>query len=98
MKIKNYESPKFEFQEMLLLERVADVCWGQAHYAWYDANQNGEFDEGDQQFYIQGSSCNDARLDLEQKLLNAGLPFDSAKDTKENINSPLVKPIYSNRK
>lgn len=30
-----YESPKFDFQEMKLAERVADKCWG-AQYCWVD--------------------------------------------------------------
>lgn len=38
-----YESPKFEFQEMRLMERVADTCWGYA-YAWYDADRDGVID------------------------------------------------------
>ena len=35
-----YESPKFDFQELRLAERVANTCWGYA-YAWYDADQDG---------------------------------------------------------
>lgn len=41
-----YESPKFEFQELKLAERVADTCWGYA-YAWYDADQDGTIDGGE---------------------------------------------------
>lgn len=36
----NYESPKFEFELLMLTERVADTCWGYA-YAWCDVNGNG---------------------------------------------------------
>ena len=44
MEIENsveYESPKFEFEKMMLTEKVAAVCWGYA-YAWYDANGDGQ--------------------------------------------------------
>ena len=46
MEIENsveYESPKFEFEKMMLTEKVAAVCWGYA-YAWYDADQDGSID------------------------------------------------------
>lgn len=43
---KIYESPKFEFEELRLSERVADKCWGYA-YAWYDADGNGSIDGGE---------------------------------------------------
>ena len=49
MKAQNkmeYESPKFEFEEMVLTEKVADTCWGYA-YAWYDADGNGSIDGGE---------------------------------------------------
>lgn len=36
-----YESPKFEFEELTLTEKVAAVCWGYS-YAWYDANGDGK--------------------------------------------------------
>ncbi|WP_178552448.1 hypothetical protein [Frisingicoccus sp.] len=95
MEKKSYESPEFGFQEMRLLERVADVCWGKSHHAWYDQDGDGTMDAGEQEFYIQGNSCNDARLNLEAQLNAAGLPFDSKKDTKENVNSSLIIPIVS---
>lgn len=41
-----YESPKFEFEEMQLTEKVADTCWGFA-YAWYDADKDGRIDGGE---------------------------------------------------
>lgn len=36
----SYESPKFEFESLMLTERVADTCWGYA-YAWCDVDKNG---------------------------------------------------------
>lgn len=35
--MKKYESPKFDFQELKLFERVADTCWGTASI-WLDLN------------------------------------------------------------
>lgn len=35
--MREYESPKFEFQELKLFERVADQCWGTASI-WLDTN------------------------------------------------------------
>ena len=46
MKKENYESPRFDFEEMQLTEKVADTCWGYA-YAWYDADKDGEIDVQD---------------------------------------------------
>ena len=43
MNTPKYERPKFEFQELQLLERVADTCWGYKE-AWYDFNGNGTKD------------------------------------------------------
>lgn len=39
----NYESPKFAFEELRLMEQVADTCWGYA-YAWYDADGDHTID------------------------------------------------------
>lgn len=35
--MREYESPKFDFQELKLFERVADECWGTASI-WLDTN------------------------------------------------------------
>ena len=35
--MREYESPKFDFQELKLFERVADTCWGTASI-WLDTN------------------------------------------------------------
>lgn len=44
MNAVRYESPKFEFQELRLAERVANTCWGYA-YAWYDVDKDGKIDD-----------------------------------------------------
>lgn len=43
MKKVEYESPRFEFQEMKLVERVAKQCWA-LHTAWYDKDGEGDVD------------------------------------------------------
>lgn len=37
--MREYESPKFDFQELKLFERIADVCWGTASI-WLDTNND----------------------------------------------------------
>lgn len=58
-----YESPKFEFQEMRLLERVAAKCWGNDSplKGYYDVNGNGIYDTGDYYFNVDTTvnSCPD---------------------------------------
>ncbi len=75
MKEKEYESPKFEFEELKLSERVADTCWGYA-YAWYDADGDGNIDGGEkvelQSIGLGAGGCqgNAAREALIQYFLN----------------------------
>ena len=40
---RKYEGPSFKFQEMRLLERVADECWGTGTF-WFDMDGNGKVD------------------------------------------------------
>lgn len=70
MENKKYESPKFEFQEMKLMERVADKCWGNG-YAFVDGNKDGDFVDEGEKYTIPGGGCEgnnpvdlDARLAL----------------------------------
>lgn len=43
----HYQSPVFNFQELRLMERVAERCWGTSE-TWYDGNGDGDFtDSGD---------------------------------------------------
>lgn len=96
-----YESPKFDFQEMKLMERVADQCWGQAHWAWFDADKDGVVDDDEKYSWTQGASCDAAAEQLKNKLIaNGVLPANPTKDqekpyVQENINSGAIKPIYS---
>lgn len=40
MKNTKYESPRFGFQKMQLIENIADTCWGY-HYGWFDPDGSG---------------------------------------------------------
>lgn len=50
MKKPEYEAPEFAFQELQLVERVADKCWG-AKLVWYDENKNGVYDPNTEPFF-----------------------------------------------
>ena len=91
MKNKKYESPKVDFQQMKLLERVADTCWGYA-YAWYDADGNGKI-EGKEKVNLskiglgtngcQGKSARDALKNYYESLGAVGLTdIDVSTNTK----------------
>lgn len=43
---REYESPKFDFQELKLFERIADVCWGTASI-WIDTNKDNIISNAD---------------------------------------------------
>lgn len=58
METLKYESPKFEFEELELVERVAAVCWGLGH-AYLDVDKDGQISDGDLQIDF-GSGCNGA--------------------------------------
>ena len=53
MKKHEYEAPKFVFQELQLIERVADRCWG-AGKVLIDTDNNGTYDEV---IYLSGKGC-----------------------------------------
>lgn len=89
----NYESPKFEFESLMLTERVADKCWGYA-YAWFDADKDGAIDglekvhlgslDGLGQNGCQGDGARTALLDyFRQHFPEATL---TEKDVSTNVN------------
>ena len=55
MNKRMYEKPVFQFQELKLMERVADTCWGAGH-AWYDKNGN-EAIEPEEIVELPGNGC-----------------------------------------
>lgn len=98
MENKKYESPKVDFQQMKLLEKVADKCWGYA-YAWYDADKDGSIDEGEKVKLssiglgtsgCQGGNAESALKDYFNKF-NANLTDDDVK-----VNSKSTTIIKSN--
>lgn len=97
MNKENYESPRFDFEEMQLTEKVADTCWGYA-YAWYDADgdqvidvQDGEKVELSQLGLgasgCQGEAARKALMAYFNDKFGLGLTED---DVSTNTNSPLV--------
>lgn len=73
-KIK-YKKPVFDFQEMQIMEKVADVCWGQSHHAYFDADRDGKIDADEQCFYVKADSCNESMLKLKQLLIDANFIY-----------------------
>lgn len=98
MEKMTYESPKFEFEELKLAERVADTCWG-VKYGWFDIDKDGAIDENER-IRLEGmGSCKSVENLLAQYLNDH---FSSVldrpitgNDVKTNTHSQYVKPIYS---
>ena len=103
MKAQNkteYESPKFEFEEMVLTEKVADTCWGYA-YAWYDADRDGSSD-GDEKVDLsslglgsngcQGDAAREALKEYFREAFGVEL---SKTDVSTNTESGVVIGSYS---
>lgn len=98
----NYESPEFIFQEMRILERVADTCWGYA-YAWFDGNNNGTIDEFErvdlESLGLKKNGCQGSTAREELRKIWGNIPgiteaeLDSAVAT--NNKNRLVKGSYS---
>ena len=97
MKKENYESPRFDFEEMQLTEKVADTCWGYA-YAWYDADKDGKIDVQDGEKVelsdlglgasgCQGEAARKALMAYFNDKFGLGLTED---DVSTNTKSPLV--------
>ena len=94
---ENYESPRFDFEEMQLTERVAAKCWGYA-YAWFDADKDGKIDVQDGEKVklsdlglgdsgCQGEAARDALMDYFNGRFGLGLTKD---DVGTNTKSKLV--------
>lgn len=62
--MREYESPKFDFQELKLFERVADTCWGTASI-WLDTNGDNIISNIDIQL-ATGGGCkgNDSAINI----------------------------------
>lgn len=90
-----YESPKFEFEEMMLTEKVAAKCWGYA-YAWYDADMDGVIDQNEKVSLsslglgdsgCQGGAARDALTNYFYEKFNIMLNKD---DVSTNTDSTVV--------
>lgn len=90
----NYQSPTFEFEALMLTERVADKCWGYA-YAWYDADDDGKI-EGAEKVQLsslglgatgcQGSAARSALIDYFRDTFGVTLSdADVSTNTKSNV-------------
>lgn len=59
MEKKKYESPEFKFEELKLMERVADTCWGLGN-AYLDVDGDGQVSAGDLQIDLGGGCSGNA--------------------------------------
>lgn len=53
---KRYESPRMNFEEIRLFERIADVCWGTAGI-WLDSNGDHSITDGVDIEISTGGGC-----------------------------------------
>lgn len=88
MKKEIYESPIFKFEELHLLEKVADTCWGYK-YGWYDENKNGNVDSNETFELGNGApgGCKKVESMLQEKFPGA--------EVGVNSQSTIVRPIVS---
>lgn len=94
MKNLEYESPRFDFQELKLMERVADTCWG-FHYGWYDADGDGVHDSNETIKLDNFGSCKSVEDGLVKYIYDTYGQVIKSDDVKTNTKSELVKPIQS---
>lgn len=93
-----YESPRFVFQELQLMERVADRCWG-CKYAWYDADSDGVIDDTEMH-YPSGdkkNGCGPLSQALEVLLASQGIEEDIIKESTSTSTKAggIIVPVYS---
>lgn len=80
-----YESPRFEFQEMQLMEKVADDCWGTGS-VWYDFDKSGEIEPDERLDFLQQGQghCKDNMNQLISWLKQNGYVYKE-EDVKTNV-------------
>lgn len=95
-----YEKPNFKFEEMRLMERIADKCWGY-EYAFVDGNMNGVIELPGEKYHFPKNGCegnNPDSLDIRLKDLIAKFPLLEGHidndDVATNIQnaSPWIQP------
>ena len=89
MNKRMYEKPVFQFQELKLMERVADTCWG-AGKVWKDKNGNGVVDP-DEVVELSGNGCSKYE-DIFSSVFDE-FPDKNAVNTKDS--SLPIQPIIS---
>lgn len=95
MNAVRYESPKFDFQELRLVERVAKKCWGYA-YAWYDADKDDTIDEKEKVRLVDiglkpdGCQGDGAREELKNYFLQAFGVVLTDQDVSTNTKSKSI--------
>lgn len=93
MKNTKYESPRFGFQKMQLIENIADTCWGY-HYGWFDPDGSGP--QAPVQIDLSSfGSCKSVESGLVEYIwVNFGVSV-SPSDVKTNTKSTIVTIIPS---
>lgn len=104
MENKKYEKPRFEFQEMRLMERVAEKCWGHG-YAFIDDDLNPSTPPAQYYFVDNGGCEGNADIDLQDRLdqlfsrfpeLIGANPPVALDDVKTNVkNSKWINGVTS---
>ena len=90
MKKHEYEAPKFAFQELQLVERVANECWG-AKLVWYDTNGDKNYDTNEPVFTTE-KGCGD--IDKQIKKCFPGL-YENKNHTNSKEDLPGISKIFS---
>lgn len=93
MENERYESPRFEFHELKLVERIAEECWGTGN-AWYDVDGDGVIDSTDIHLDLnggcKGKESANALNEWAQKIgLNIHFTPNSANTKDEGIIVPI---------
>lgn len=99
MNNRKYESPRFEFQEMQLLERIAAQCWSNNPIkGWLDMETppNGKYDVGEIVFNVDPGNCgqNVATVIQDWFAANHGIAVDVS-DVTSNTDSSRIHILNS---
>ncbi|MGM9625005.1 MAG: hypothetical protein ACI3XM_04770 [Eubacteriales bacterium] len=89
MKKPEYEAPEFAFQELQLIERVADRCWG-AKYIWFDKDKDGNLDIDEPNFSGNGCGTVDDQI---KAFFSANPNLDPSFDVNKNHRNSDYKGI-----
>lgn len=85
MKKENYESPEFRFQELQLLEKVADKCWG-CQYVFVDHDDDDS--TAPKTYYFPDNGCEgqfEGDVERRLKALKDAFPEIADKVTEADV-------------